>query len=65
MKTIKQMWKYQGQSRENWRKMVFVDEYDTLFKHWRRLIRMVNDSDTDWRHYAKAEDVRAIPQMIY
>lgn len=61
---IRQMWKHQGQSLDNWKKIRFVDEYETLSKHWRWLLKMVALEDGNWRRYAKADGFEDTPDDL-
>jgi hypothetical protein len=47
-----QLWKFQGETPDNWRKIRLAEEYETIYSHWKRLSRML--SEDDWREYAKA-----------
>ncbi|HMO82318.1 MAG TPA: hypothetical protein PKD24_16185 [Pyrinomonadaceae bacterium] len=53
-KNVRDLWKYQGQSLENWQKMQLVDHYEALCKHWQRLLKMASKDEADWEQYAKA-----------
>lgn len=50
-KKVSEFWKYQGQTYESWQKIRFAEEYEAIYKHWRRLSKMVGDDDL--RVYAK------------
>jgi hypothetical protein len=61
---VRQLWKYQGQTHDDWRKMRLAEEYEPLLKHWRRLYKMVIDDDPDWREYAKAGNYADTPDDL-
>lgn len=61
-KDVLKLWKYQGQSYANWRKLQFVEEYDAIYKHWRRLSKML--SEDDWREYAKPGKFKDTPDDL-
>jgi len=54
-KNVLRLWKYQGQTYENWQKIRLAEEYDEggIYKHWKRLSKLVSE-DEDWQEYAKA-----------
>ncbi len=62
-KKIGQLWKYQGQTSENWHKLSLAEEYGAIYKHWKRLSRMSSD-DEDWREYAKAGKFQDTPDDL-
>ncbi len=51
-KKVLQLWKWRGQTEDNWRKLRLAEEYEVVYKHWNRLTRLLGD--VDWREYAKA-----------
>lgn len=61
-KDVLQLWKYQGQTEENWRKLSLAEEYDAIYRHWKRLSRML--SEDDWREYAKAGKFQDAPDDL-
>ncbi|MBA3632039.1 MAG: hypothetical protein H0W58_04385 [Acidobacteria bacterium] len=63
-KDIGNFWKYQGQTRENWRKMLLAEEYVELYKHWSWLLKMSNDESINWRDYAKNEKHKDTPDDL-
>jgi hypothetical protein len=63
-KDIGNFWKYQGQTRENWRKISLAEEYESLYKHWSWLLKMSNDDSIDWRDYAKNEKHKDTPDDL-
>ncbi len=63
-KDIGNFWKYQGQTRENWRKMLLAEEYAEIYKHWSWLLKMSNDESINWRDYAKNEKHKDTPDDL-
>ena len=63
-KDIGNFWKYQGQTRDNRRKMLLAEEYAELYKHWNRLLKMSNDESINWRDYAKTEKHKDTPDDL-
>jgi len=63
-KDIGNFWKYQGQTRDNWRKLTLAEEYEALYKHWSWLLKMSNDDSIDWRDYAKAGKFKDTPDDL-
>ena len=63
-KDIGNFWKYEGQIRNNWRKLSLAEEYEALYKHWSWLLRMSNDGSIDWRDYAKAGKFKDTPDDL-
>lgn len=61
-KQVLNLWKFQGQTRENWRKINLAIEYEAIYKHWRRLGNL--SSDDDWRFYAKVEKFKDTPDDL-
>jgi len=61
-KDVLQLWKYQGQTQDNWRKLSLAEEYDIIYRHWKRLSKML--SDDDWREYAKAGKFQDTPHDL-
>ena len=61
-KDVLQLWKYQGQTEKNWRILSLTEEYDAIYKHWKRLSRML--SEDDWREYAKAGKFQDTPDDL-
>lgn len=51
---VKQMWKYQAQGSDAWRKVEFADQYDLLYRHWRNLARLAGEAEDNLEDYAKA-----------
>jgi len=62
-KDVLQLWKYQGQTRENWRKLVLSEEYGPILKHWKRLSKMMSE-DEDWQEYVKAGKFHDTPDDL-
>lgn len=62
-KDVIQLWKYQGQSHDNWRKMQLVENYELLYKHWSYLSRQSRENE-DWREYAKAGKFQDTPDDL-
>ncbi len=60
---VLQLWKYQGQTLENFRKFRLAEEYDAIYKHW-KLISKVAGEDFDWRIYAKAQKFQDTPDDL-
>jgi hypothetical protein len=63
-KNISQFWKYQGQTRDNWRKLGLAEEYEDLYKHWSWLLKMSGDPKSSWREYAKAGKYKDTPDDL-
>lgn len=61
-KEVLHLWKYLGQTYENWQKIRFAEAYDPILKHWKRLGRMVGEED--WREYAKPEKFKDTPDDL-
>lgn len=61
-KDVMGLWKYQGQTEDNWRKMHLAEEYEGISKHWNRLSKML--SEEDWRIYAKPEKHQDTPDDL-
>jgi hypothetical protein len=61
-KDVLQLWKFQGQTVDNWRKLSLAEEYDAIYKHWKRLSNML--SEEDWREYAKAGKFQDTPDDL-
>lgn len=62
-KDIVDLWKYQGQSYDSWRKAELVREYDLLLKHW-RLFSQQSRTNEDWREYVKAGKFKDTPDDL-
>ena len=63
-KELIQFWKYQGQSRDNWRKLTLAEQYDILMPHWNFISKASNDENMDWRTYAKAGQFEDTPDDL-
>jgi hypothetical protein len=63
-KEILAHWKYQGQTRDNWRKVWLADEYEGTYNHWNLLLKLFNDERSDWREYAKAGKFQDTPDDL-
>lgn len=63
-KSVGNFWKYQGQTREDWRKISLAEEYAELYKHWSWLLKMSNDENINWRDYAKTEKHKDTPDDL-
>jgi hypothetical protein len=61
-KDVLQLWKFQGQTQENWRKLVLVEQYEAVNRHWKRLSKLLSESD--WREYAKAGKFEDTPEDL-
>lgn len=61
-KDVLKLWKFQGQTQENWRKLTLAEEYEAVYKHWKRLSKML--SEDDWREYAKAGKFEDTPDDL-
>jgi hypothetical protein len=61
-KQVIELWKWQGQSTENLRKLQLAKEYDSIYRHWNRLINMIDDDD--WREYAKTKKFHDTPDDL-
>jgi hypothetical protein len=61
-KDVLKLWKFQGQTQENWRKLLLAEEYENVYRHWKRLSKML--SDGDWREYAKAGKFQDTPDDL-
>ena len=61
-KMIFQLWKYQGQTQQSWRKIRLAEEYETIHRHWKRLSKMC--SDIEWREYAKIPKFEDTPDDL-
>lgn len=62
-KEILEVWKSQGQTRENWRKLRLAEEYEGILKHWKLLRKLSGDND-GWRGYAKASGFEDTPDDL-
>lgn len=49
---LAEFWRYQIRAYSGGQKVRFVTEYDEVYKHWKRLSKML--SEEGWREYAKA-----------
>lgn len=63
-KDIGNFWKFQGQTRENWRKILLADDYPEIYKHWSWLLKMSNDESINWRDYARPEKHKDTPDDL-
>ena len=61
-KAVLQLWKYQGQTQQNWRKIQLAEEYEAIHRHWKRLSKMCGD--VDWREYAKIQRFQDTPDDL-
>jgi len=61
-KDVLKLWKYQGQTAHNWRILNLAEEYDAIYRHWRRLSKML--SEDDWRDYAKVQKFQDTPDDL-
>src|SRR5947209_16391068 len=61
-KDVLELWKFQGQTQENWRKLRLAEEYDAVYKHWKRLSKIL--SEEDWREYANAGKFQDTPDDL-
>lgn len=59
---VLQLWKYQGQTEVNWRKLSLAEEYDAIHRHSKRLGKLL--SEDDWREYAKAGKFQDTPDDL-
>ena len=59
---VLELWKSQGQTEENWRRLRLAEEYEAVYKHWKRLSKML--SEEDWREYAKAGKFEDTPDDL-
>src|ERR1044072_6110690 len=59
---VLELWKSQGQTEENWRRLRLAEEYEAIYKHWKRLSKML--SEEDWREYAKAGKFEDTPDDL-
>jgi hypothetical protein len=57
-----ELWKWQGQSAENLRKLQLAKEYDSIYRHWNRLSNITDDDD--WREYAKTKKFHDTPDDL-
>jgi hypothetical protein len=58
-KKVVELWKYQGQSIDNWRKLRLAEEYEKILRHWKLLSR-----EDNWREYAKAGKFQDTPDDL-
>lgn len=61
-KQIIELWKWQGQTADNLRKLQLAKEYDAIYRHWKRLSEMIGDED--WREYAKPKKFHDTPDDL-
>ncbi len=62
-KEVSNLWKYQGQSQINIRKMMLAEEYDGILRHWQFLSKL-SRTNTDWREYAQAGKFQDTPDDL-
>lgn len=56
------LWKWEGQSLNNFRKLELAENYDGIYRHWKRLSGMAGDDD--WREYAKPPKFHDTPDDL-
>lgn len=61
-KDVLQLWKFQGQTEENWRKLRLAEEYEAIYGHWNLLVKIL--SNDKWRIYAKPENFQDTPDDL-
>jgi hypothetical protein len=61
-KEIIKLWTWQGQSTDNLRKLQLANEYDGIYRHWKRLSDIVGGED--WREYAKPKKFSDTPDDL-
>ena len=61
-KEIVKLWTWQGQSAENLRKLQLANEYNGIYRHWKRLSEMVGEQD--WLEYAKPKKFSDTPDDL-
>jgi hypothetical protein len=59
---VLQLWRFQGETLENWRKINLADEYEIIYRHWKRLSKWIGEDE--WREYAKAGKFRDTPDDL-
>lgn len=60
---VMRLWKYQGQTPDNWRKVRLAEEYERIYGHWKRLSKMVGEGE-EWKEYAKAGSYHDTPDDL-
>lgn len=59
---VLELWRLQGSRQEYQRKIRLPEEYDAVYKHWKRLSKLL--SEEGWREYAKLERFQDTPDDL-
>lgn len=61
-KEVAGLWRWQGQSVENVRKLQLAEDYNDIYRHWKWLSRMVGEKN--WLEYAKPAKFHDTPDDL-